>query len=408
MNKVLVASGVSLALLGGAFAANNYMIEKIGQEIPTQVLNGLEKIDPQLLQVQRVSSQINGKEIKEEYSFYFIIDGKRQQKLPLLMTHYAEIGLFGLNVNGNFALTKDKGFAAEFIKEVTTFNENITYTFSTTTQQLDLNGDIQLGAIQSRREKVNIGKLSFNLIADHKEQVLKANLPTISLGDSSFALNMKDIDLTLLDNIETNNSSINFNLGDFNFQSTRSKEGIRLSDSNWTINLAENETGSKFSTNINIQKASLQAKQFSVPNLNFNFKTAVEGIQLDLLEELGDIALHSTSINSNKQQQEIMQQFFEAGINAKELSLSINESSINGNIQLKPDNYSNMPKYKVGDAVIRNIHSKIDIIVDPNTIANISPLKNVVDRYFNAEPSGNFSATFELSNGQPMLNGMPL
>ncbi|MUK50165.1 hypothetical protein [Aliivibrio fischeri] len=103
-----------------------------------------------------------------------------------------------------------------------------------------------------------------------------------------------------------------------------------------------------------------------------------------------------------------MQQFFEAGINAKELSLSINESSINGNIQLKPDNYSNMPKYKVGDAVIRNIHSKIDIIVDPNTIANISPLKNVVDRYFNAEPSGNFSATFELSNGQPMLNGMPL
>ncbi|OCH21628.1 hypothetical protein [Aliivibrio logei] len=408
MNKVLVASGISLALLGGAFAANNYMIEKVGQEIPIQALNALESIDPQLLQVQRVSSQVNGKEIKEEYSFYFIIDGKRQQKLPLLVTHNAKIGLFGSNVNGTLSLPKDKGLAAEFIKEATTFNENITYTFSTTTQKLDLNADIQLGAIQSRRETINIGKLSVNLIADSKEQVLKANLPTISLGDNFFALNMKGINLTLLDNIEANNSSIDFNLGDLNFQNTRSKEGVRLSDSNLTINLVENETGANFSTNIDIQKVSLQAKQFATPDLSFNFKTAIEGIQLELLEELGDLSLHSKNNNSNKQQQEIIQQLFEAGINAKELSLSINESSINGNIQLKPANYNNIPKYEVDDAVIRNIYSQIDIIVDPNTIANISPLKSVVDRYFNAEPNGNFSASFELSNGQPMLNGMPL
>lgn len=410
MNKMLAVGGLSLALVGAGFAVNNVMVDKAGAQVPVQVLNALQNLDPKVVQVQRLSSTVNGSQIEEEYVVYFVIDGKRAEGEPLYINHSAKIGLFGSAVDGSLFIVKDKGIAKKFIEEVTTFNDHIGYSFTTASGEIDLKGDLQVGYLKFGRESFELGKLTFGVVGSPDNFTYSANLPSFVCNRPREQLTVSDININAVDGTKVAFRSFGFTIGKLSMFATHNNEGFQLSGVKWNTSLS-NETSATLNADIGVDNLSMNIAGVPQDDFSMNFKANVKGVQTALLEELADIIeynKYSRRTNSDRVDA-IIDKFLGAGIDGNDVSLTVNGSSAKGSITLAPADYSNMRSYEKSSTVLTHISSQIDFNLETSLVNSIPNIAPMIKHYFTLSPETNmYTGTFKLADGLPSINDQVL
>lgn len=405
MKKKLVASGIFLVAVGSGFAANNIMINKASQEVPQQILRALQKLDSNAIQVQRLTSNVNGSKIDEQYVIYPVFNGKRVDKAPIFINHTANIGLFASSVSGHVTIVKDKGLAKTFIENVATINDNIHYSFSTANEKLDLNGEIQIGKIQDGLSSLELGKLTFSTIGSSNQITSTMHLPSFVYNKRNEQFSLTDITMKSVGGDNLPKNTFDITTGKINILEKRFNQSIQVAGLKWNTALT-NEPSATLTTDIEVNKLNFNLDNAPKDNFDITLNINVPGIPASRLQEAADSIDHGNI--AQERVKKILNELLNNGINGNSITLRINNSSAKGFIALAPANYSEMQPYQKRTQLISNLSAQVDFDLEKSLVESMPKISPVVERYFDLSPKDKYTGTFKLTEGQATLNGKPL
>ncbi|WPC75041.1 YdgA family protein [Vibrio porteresiae] len=409
MKRKLVASGIILAAVGCGFVANNIMINKAGQEVTTEILHTLQNYENDSIQIQRLSSEVNGSKIEEQYVIYIIVDGKRADNLPIFFNHTAKIGLFASSINGNFTIVKDKGLAKKFIEEVTTFNDNIAYSFSTIDNNIDLKGEVQVGKIQDGLSYLELGELTFSSVGSSKQFSSTIHLPRLIYNKRDEQYSLSDFTIKSVGGENAPKNTFDIKTGKMSLLDNRYNQSLQVSGFEWNTSLT-NEPSATLTADIDIDKLNINIDNVPKDNFDITLNLNVPGIPKSQLKEFSDVLAKGNISNHvvKKQAENILNQLLDNGINGNSFTLKVNDSLAKGSIALAPAKYSEMRPYQKRTQLIENLSAQVDFDLDKSLVQSFPTISPVMHHYFDVSPQDKYTATFKLTNGQPTLNGQPL
>ncbi len=94
------------------------------------------------------------------------------------------------------------------------------------------------------------------------------------------------------------------------------------------------------------------------------------------------------------------------GIKFENISIFVNNSSTNGQLEIMPANYKGLTNRESGKAFEKSLKVDFNITITPKLVQLFEINQNVLDRLWNEEESGNYTTTFKQSLGKQFINGV--
>ena len=399
MNKSVVAVGVALVIAAGAYGANTYLVGEVSEQLPIQVTEALVNLDNEFVEFRVLSSQSEGNAITQQIAAY-LFDNGQQIGEPLFFKHFAEVGLFGVKVNGSISLPKDKGAAKEFIDAFSSFNESINYTLSTTTQHLDLIGELDVDEIvPSDYERLKIGKIVLTVKGNETDYVSNVSLDgvnfkefydSISIGQVDFVVNQNGDDQTALFTADRFEFVKDLHSG----KESVAVQGVSLKS---TVSMAADTI---VANDWQIDNVQVLIPGVNLPPVKLGFTSEMVGLDLKKIEELSQSNVGFDATHVERAAKEL----YGAGFDIKNINFHVNDSTIDGFVKLKPADYSEVPSYQITKVLGANIVSEFDVKITKKLVAAVKLPPQMLAHYM-TEEDDKFVGEIKLENGELLLNG---
>lgn len=399
MKKTVIAVGVIASIVGGAFFANNAMIAEVANKVTITFEKQFYTLNSQFVDVQLIDSNIEGNRVNQRFAVYFK-EGSNRHPEPLYVNHKALISPFGYSVDGYITLPKDKGLTAEFIKEVTSFNERISYNLDTYKQSIDLNSNFVLGDINpNRNSRIKLGKVNFDLKGTLDDYRTTTVIDGLTISERKDNLRLGKVSLSTINSPTYHETELNLYEGGFldssdgiNFQDVKFKTTVNIQDNtgiglNWEVG----------SLNLNSPKVSFLATRVGLSG-------QLEGLETDTLLALGEAVTN----NNEAELESLTKLLLGNGMTLSELNLFLNDSKMSGSVVLNKGNYENLQDSEIENLLGRSISSDLDITITPKLAQVLQISAPFLDQYWNKNEVDNYYTKFQLALGKATMNGIPM
>ncbi|TMX31063.1 hypothetical protein DA096_21270 [Vibrio rotiferianus] len=397
MKKTIIAISCTAIIGGGAFIVNNMLIKSAAETVTNEVENSLIGLKNKFIDVQLIDAEINNNNIKQDFAIY-INNGSKRLPEPIYLNHTATVAPFGLSVDGNFSLPKDKGLTSKLIKEVTSLNENIEYVFNTSDQSLDLHSNFSLGEINTGRSssfKVGDVEILFNGNKDAFTTSTKIDGIRISERREQVYLNGIEFKANITDSIH--HAEISANDGGYNDRSGT----VNFKDANFHSEIAIKDNTS---LKLDWKVASLDFQSPNVTQLSnkLGLSGEIKGVNTQSLRGFIDLV-------ENNPTEKTIEAAFKAiignGIKFENINIFVNDSSTDGQIEIIPTNYKGLSSRESGKAFTKSLKVDLNITITPKLVKLLEINQKALNKLWNAEESGNYTTTFKQSFGERFING---
>ncbi|GAD81271.1 hypothetical protein [Vibrio ezurae] len=397
-------SGIAVAVIvlaGGVYVANNILVEKAANELVSYVEHlAHETSSSAHADVQVLGSTVNGNQIEQELAIYVIDNGKRIEN-PIYITHSAQVGLFGFSVDGKLILAKDKGLAAMFISEVTSFNENINYTLRPTTHSIDLSSKLNIGVIQGKhKETTKIGEMAMAVSGTVEDSVMTFTVDGLNIHDyngNMFNFGKLTIDqVTTAENhtldITLSNGSILDPSGSLHFKDIKLLTSTGVGDMSainydWTIG------------SVDVNSATLTLDDFKM-----GLKGRLEGFDSNKLMD------YSNLVSSHRldEADALFAEILGDGFKFSNIDFYVNDSSIKGGVVLTQRNYQGLPQRQITEAIADAMSVDLDVTLTPQVISRAGIPPKVTNQLMTMDEKNNYHSKIIIANGKVTANGVSL
>lgn len=399
MKKTVIAVGVIASIAGGAFFANSAMIAEVANKVTITFEKQFYTLNSQFVDVQLIDTNIEGNTVNQRFAVYFK-EGSKRHPEPLYVNHKALISPFGYNVDGNITLPKDKGLTAEFIKEITSFNERISYNLDTYRQSIDLNSNFVLGDINpDRNSRIKLGKVNFDLKGTLDDYQTTTVIDGLTISERKDNLRLGKVSLSTVNSPTYHETELNLYEGGF----LDASDGINFQDVKFktTVNVQEN-TG--IGLNWEIGSLDLNSPKVSFLATRVGLSGQLEGLETDTLLALGEAVTN----NNEAELESLTKLLLGNGMTLSELNLFLNDSKMSGNVVLNKGNYENLQDSEIGNLLGRSISSDLDITITPKLAQVLQISAPFLDQYWNKNEVDNYYTKFQLALGKATMNGIPV
>lgn len=399
MKKTVIAVGVIASIAGGAFFANSAMIAEVANKVTITFEKQFYTLNSQFVDVQLIDTNIEGNTVNQRFAVYFK-EGSKRHPEPLYVNHKALISPFGYNVDGNITLPKDKGLTAEFIKEITSFNERISYNLDTYKQSIDLNSNFVLGDINpDRNSRIKLGKVNFDLKGTLDDYQTTTVIDGLTISERKDNLRLGKVSLSTVNSPTYHETELNLYEGGF----LDASDGINFQDVKFktTVNVQEN-TG--IGLNWEIGSLDLTSPKVSFLATRVGLSGQLEGLETDTLLALGEAVTN----NNEAELESLTKLLLGNGMTLSELNLFLNDSKMSGNVVLNKGNYENLQDSEIGNLLGRSISSDLDITITPKLAQVLQISAPFLDQYWNKNEVDNYYTKFQLALGKATMNGIPV
>lgn len=399
MKKTVIAVGVIASIAGGAFFANSAMIAEVANKVTITFEKQFYTLNSQFVDVQLIDTNIEGNTVNQRFAVYFK-EGSKRHPEPLYVNHKALISPFGYNVDGNITLPKDKGLTAEFIKEITSFNERISYNLDTYKQSIDLNSNFVLGDINpDRNSRIKLGKVNFDLKGTLDDYQTTTVIDGLTISERKDNLRLGKVSLSTVNSPTYHETELNLYEGGF----LDASDGINFQDVKFktTVNVQEN-TG--IGLNWEIGALDLNSPKVSFLATRVGLSGQLEGLETDTLLALGEAVTN----NNEAELESLTKLLLGNGMTLSELNLFLNDSKMSGNVVLNKGNYENLQDSEIGNLLGRSISSDLDITITPKLAQVLQISAPFLDQYWNKNEVDNYYTKFQLALGKATMNGIPV
>ncbi|PMG05355.1 hypothetical protein BCV00_13025 [Vibrio breoganii] len=398
MNKGLVVVAVAVALGGGAYYANNMMIDTAASELVKQVESVVEGTSDSVVDIQIVNTEVNKGDVKQELAVY-ITDGNNRIPTPLYVTHTAKVGTFGMNVDGKLVLPKDKGLAEEFIREVTSFNESFTYSFAPATQSFDVQSSLALGVISEHRSSAKIGKMTMNITGtadDHTGQIVLDGATLVD-GDSSFKLGKVTFDS--VSSLELHKADLL--LADATIVDEMGSYSVKDVKLNAQADVGEK---TKVSYDWAVGTLDINNPMVDLPQSKMGLKGKIGDFDTQKLIALSDAAAN----NQVPIVEDVLFRIVGDGISFSDVDLYLNDSSIKGSLEVGAEDYTGLNDHQMGQKLGSAIKSELDVTLSPELVSRIGLPPQALNGYFELTKDNRYTTKLLIDGNSVTANGLPL
>lgn len=399
MKKTVIAVGVIASIVGGAFFANNAMIAEVANKVTITFEKQFYTLNSQFVDVQLIDSNIEGNRVNQRFAVYFK-EGSNRHPEPLYVNHKALISPFGYSVDGYITLPKDKGLTAEFIKEVTSFNERISYNLDTYKQSIDLNSNFVLGDINpNRNSRIKLGKVNFDLKGTLDDYRTTTVIDGLTISERKDNLRLGKVSLSTINSPTYHETELNLYEGGF----LDASDGINFQDVKFktTVNIQDN-TG--IGLNWEVGSLDLNSPKVSFLATRVGLSGQLEGLETDTLLALGEAVTN----NNEAELESLTKLLLGNGMTLSELNLFLNDSKMSGSVVLNKGNYENLQDSEIENLLGRSISSNLDITITPKLAQVLQISAPFLDQYWNKNEVDNYYTKFQLALGKATMNGIPM
>ncbi len=396
MKKTIIAISCVAAIGGGAYVANNMLIQNAAEIVTSEVENSLIGLKNTFIDTQLINTDINHNHIRQSFAVY-ISDGSKRLPEPIYLNHTAIVAPFGLSVEGNFSLPKDKGLTSELIKEVASLNEKIEYKFDTSSQSLELQSNFSLGEINTgRSSSFKLGDVEFKFDGNKESFTTSTKIKGIRISERREQLYLNGLEFKSNVTNNTHHTEVIASDGGFNDRSA----GVSFKDARFhsAITIADN-------TNLSLD---WKVGSFDVqsPNITqLSNKLGLSGEIKDLNTQ--EINSFINLIEENATEETIEAAFKEIisnGVKFDDISIFVNESNTNGQIEIIPTNYKGLTSREAERAFENSLKVNFDITITSKLAKLLNINQRALNDLWNEDDSGNYNTTFKQSLGKQFIN----
>nr|WP_253822534.1 DUF945 family protein [Vibrio europaeus] len=375
------------------------MVNQVANELTEQVEHVVKEVNTEYYDIQLIDSSLSGSDLTQRFAVYFIFDGQRQSE-ALYFTHSAKISPFGIEVKGELSFPKEKGIAAEYIKEIGSFNENVVYQLNPYTQNIDLDARLNLGNINYHKTSVKVGELSLKLEGTPENSALVFAFDGVDVSENNESFRLGEVRLEtglLAGKLATTSLAI----------------ANGLFKSKYDRGFSFNDLSLKSSTNLNDKTTfeadwSLGGMKIFENHLTLSpvrFAGKFHGFDSEQFRRLYAISGQSNSDAFA----DVMEEILESGFKASDVSFLVNDSTVNGHFKLAPTNIANVAISERIELIRSAIDYEFSLVLDEDTFNQMNLHPSIRDHYFNLERNGYYySKLVKGANNLPLLNGVPL
>lgn len=108
--KIKIVGGISLAV-AAAFVANNVIVDNVAKTFASEFESRLYSANNKFIDIQLIESSIESGQVLQQYAMYITINGRREGT-PFYFSNIAQVSPFGLAVDGELSIPKDKGLTS--------------------------------------------------------------------------------------------------------------------------------------------------------------------------------------------------------------------------------------------------------------------------------------------------------
>ncbi|KMV28407.1 hypothetical protein AB733_23815 [Photobacterium swingsii] len=398
MKKIIIAIGCTAIIGGGAFVANNMLIKNAAETVTSEVESSLIGLKNKFIDVQLIDVEINNNNVKQDFAIY-INNGSKRLPEPIYLKHTATVAPFGLSVEGNFSLPKDKGLTSTLIKEVASLNENIKYKFDTNNQSLDLQSNFSFGEINAgRSSSFKLGDVEILLNGNKDAFTTSTKIDGIRISKRREQVYLNGIELKTNTTNNTYHTEIIANDGGYNDRSG----GVSFKDAKFDSAITiDDNTNLKLDWKVN--SLDLQSSNITQLSNKLGLSGEINGVKTQDLSSLIDL------IENNPTEETIkaaLKSIIGNGIKFENINIFVNNSSTNGQLEIMPANYKGLTNRESGKAFEKSLKVDFNITITPKLVQLFEINQNVLDRLWNEEESGNYTTTFKQSLGKQFINGV--
>ncbi|MEZ8888969.1 hypothetical protein AB6F11_13370 [Vibrio sp. 10N.247.311.14] len=398
MKKTLIAISCTAIIGGGALVANNMLIKNAAETVTSEVESSLIGLKNQFIDAQLIDTEINNNNIKQNFAIY-INNGSKRLPEPIYLSHTATVAPFGLSVEGNFSLPKDKGLTSTLIREVASLNESIKYTFDTSNQSLDLQSNFSLGEINTgRSSNFKLGDVEILFKGNKEAFTTSTKIDGIRISERREQAYINGIELKSNITNDTHNTEIIANDGGFNDRSG----GFSFKDAKFHSAITiEDNTSLKLDWKVD--SLDLQSPNITQLSNKLGLSGEIKGVNTQELNSfIGLIERNPT--------EETIEAAFKSiignGIKFENINIFVNDSSSDGEIEIMPKNYKGLTNRESEEAFEKSLKVDFNVTITPKLVKLLEINQNALDRLWNEEESGNYTTTIKQSLGKTFINGV--
>lgn len=412
MKKIAFVTGVIVAT-GGAYASNTYLVNKAAQEVPVHIQKFIDSANKDVVDIEILDTQINGKHITQEFAIYMIENGVRNS-LPLYVMHNMDIGIFGLSAKGNLRLPKDKGFAKEFVENATQFTEKFDYTYTLASQDVDLISSMSFDPVENEQgERVEFGTVRFSATGNEEKNSGNLTLDSFQFtGIGTDLISIKDIEL-VFDNTRTRRQS-DFSINKVNFSNTdtyhQTQTNIDIKDVKIVsdVTLDNKQENASVVNNWYVNDFSMKAPGFELPSSKLGFEAKIDKLNIKKLNLISE----AIAAQDEERLLRLTCGFFEKGFKVSDIKVYMNDSDITGFVDVAPADYSTAETlYNAGMIVGQHINSELNIKLAKAQFAifnipveMVAPL--LTEQYHFTDEKDKFTGQVKIANGKTSINNV--
>ncbi|WP_413282484.1 hypothetical protein [Vibrio sp. MA40-2] len=398
MKKTIIALSCAAIIGSGAFVANNMLIKNAAETVANEVESSLIGLKNKFIDAQLIDTEINNNNIKQHFAIY-INNGSKRLPEPIYLNHTATVAPFGLSVDGNFSLPKDKGLTSTLVKEVASLNENIKYKFDTSNQSLDLQSNFSLGEINiGRSNNFKLGDVEILFNGNKEAFTTSTKIDGIRISERREQVYLNGIELKSNITNNTHHTEIIVNDGGYNDRSG----GVSFKDAKLHSAITiEDNTSLKLDWDVD----SLDLQSPNITQLSNKLGLSGEINQVNTQELNNFIDL----IESNPTEETIQATFKSIignGIKFENINIFVNDSNTDGKIEIMPTNYKGLTNRESREALENSLKIDFNITITPKLVKLFKINQSILDRMWNQEESGNYTTTFKQSLGKQFINGI--
>lgn len=409
MKKALIAGAVSLAI--GLVGANHFIIDYAKEELPNHTVNLLTPSANLPFTVTRVDVQTEANRVIEHYELD-LKSGVLAESSKVTLIHTAEIGVFGLDVQGAITLDNEQDLTETLRRYAPDFAQSFTYQYSTLSKRIDYIGQFVINKFTAPDQSLtgNVGQVSYTGFIEPDVETLNIKVNTFEVNSVEFSGKSDGIELSLKQDKKAQEDSGTFLINTLEMLSADSPEqtlsvgAISVVGKGETKDIAKGSVVYKID-DLLFSRANAQGEMEQI-NLDVDAKVVAENVNYKAVRDLEAKA----SNLAPEAQMEVMlkayQELLGHGLELSTLSLKINDSTLAGKVNVKAADYSQASMQQLQMMLVMNTEADITVLLDKKQADLFVTDPAMLDAFF--VPEGDkFKAHLEFAEGRPSINGNP-
>lgn len=409
MNKALIGGVAAFAL--GLVGANHFLVKHAKEELPEQTAELLKIPATSVFKLKRLDVFTEGNSVVEHYELTTENAHVVSSETPyLLITHTANIGLFALNVDGEFTIDKPHEGLAQLLETFPGLNQSLTYHYNTVSKRAEYNGQLTLNQMNTKDERVkaDFGSFHYTGVISPDIYSLDVKMSAISGNSELGQFSASGGEVSVLRDKKLKKDTASWHINGIEFEPAMSTEesykigSFGFNASSDTTDLATVSVGYQLKeTQLPIVNAQGEKELL---NLNADIRVTADNVFYKAIGALENLPQDITPEEQIVATFDAYKQVLSHGFDISEINGKVNNSTVKGTAAIKAADYSNVSNQQFSMSVLMNLQADINVELEQTLAALLLPNPAMIDAFFVAEDE-HYISHFEFAEGRTVING---